>query len=171
VSQESARNAASRKAWKEETMRAVIQRVNRAAVQVEGAVVGQIKAGLFVLLGITQEDGEAEAAALARKVAGLRIFGDADGKMNLSVVDTGGQMLVVSQFTLYGDVRKGRRPSFVRAARPEHAEPLYMHFCALLREEGITVATGTFGAHMEIELVNDGPVTLLLDSADLGVAP
>ncbi len=147
-------------------MRAVAQRVSRAAVRVDGAVVGQIDAGLLVLLGITHDDGEEEAALLARKVAGLRVFGDGDGKMNLSVREAGGQLLAVSQFTLYGDMRKGRRPSFIAAARPEQAEPLYNHFCALLREDGLTVATGVFGAHMEIELVNDGPVTMFLDTAD-----
>lgn len=148
-------------------MRAVIQRVSRAAVRVDGAVVGQIGVGFLVLLGITHRDGAHEAALLARKVVGLRVFEDEDGKMNLSVLDVGGRVLVVSQFTLYGDSRKGRRPSFVNAARPEQAEPLYRHFCALLAEEGIAVATGIFGAHMGVELVNDGPVTLILDTDEM----
>lgn len=148
-------------------MRAVIQRVRRAEVRVEGAVVGQIGAGFLVLLGITHQDGPNEAARLARKVAGLRVFEDESGKMNLSVLETGGGVLVVSQFTLYGDTRKGRRPSFINAAQPEQAEPLYRHFCALLGEEGIAVASGSFGAHMEVDLINDGPVTLILDTAEM----
>ncbi len=148
-------------------MRAILQRVSRAAVQVNGALVGEIGAGYLVLLGITHGDGAAEAVLLARKVAGLRVFEDEDGKMNLSIVETRGQILVVSQFTLYGDTRKGRRPSFINAARPEQAEPLYQHFCNLLSEQGIPVATGIFGAHMAVELVNDGPVTIILDTGDL----
>ncbi len=148
-------------------MRAILQRVSRAAVQVNGALVGEIGAGYLVLLGITHGDGAAEAVLLARKVAGLRVFEDEDGKMNLSIVETRGQILVVSQFTLYGDTRKGRRPSFINAARPEQAEPLYQHFCNLLSEQGILVATGIFGAHMAVELVNDGPVTIILDTGDL----
>jgi D-tyrosyl-tRNA(Tyr) deacylase len=148
-------------------MRAILQRVSRAAVQVNGALVGEIGAGYLVLLGITHRDGAAEAVLLARKVAGLRVFEDEDGKMNLSIVETRGQILVVSQFTLYGDTRKGRRPSFINAARPEQAEPLYQHFCNLLSEQGILVATGIFGAHMAVELVNDGPVTIILDTGDL----
>ncbi|MBU6350029.1 MAG: D-tyrosyl-tRNA(Tyr) deacylase [Chloroflexi bacterium] len=149
-------------------MRAVVQRVSSAQVRVDGLVVGQIERGFLVLVGITHSDGEAEARALARKLVGLRLFDDADGKMNLSLTDVGGAVLSVSQFTLYGDVRKGRRPSFVEAARPEQAEPLYQRFCHLLAAEGVAVAQGVFQAHMEIVLVNDGPVTLWLDTATLG---
>ncbi len=148
-------------------MRAVIQRVSRAAVRVDGVTIGSIESGFLVLLGIAHADGASEAALIARKVAGLRVFEDADGKMNLSLQEIGGQVLAVSQFTLFGDTRKGRRPSFIDAARPEHAQPLYEHFCGLLREAGISVATGQFGAHMEVELVNNGPVTLILDTDDL----
>ncbi len=148
-------------------MRAVVQRVSQARVVVDGAVVGAIGVGFLVLLGITHEDGEAEARWLARKIAGLRIFEDAAGKMNLSLADVGGGMLAVSQFTLYGDVRKGRRPSFVRAARPEQAKPLYERFCHFVAQEGIPVEQGVFQAHMEVALVNDGPVTLWLDTAEL----
>lgn len=149
-------------------MRAVVQRVSSAQVRVDGLVVGQIERGFLVLVGITHSDGEAEARALARKLVGLRLFDDADGKMNLSLTDVGGAVLSVSQFTLYGDVRKGRRPSFVDAARPEQAEPLYQRFCHLLAAEGVAVAQGVFQAHMEIVLVNDGPVTLWLDTATFG---
>ncbi len=148
-------------------MRAVVQRVSEASVVAEGQVVGAIGCGFLVLLGVTHGDGEAEAAWLARKVAGLRVFEDAAGKMNLSLADVGGAVLLVSQFTLYGDVRKGRRPSFIDAARPEHAAPLCDRFAALLRSEGLAVATGVFGAVMQVHLVNDGPVTLWLDTADL----
>ncbi len=148
-------------------MRAVVQRVRRARVNVSNECVGEIDAGLLVFLGITHADGERETTLLARKLLGLRIFEDENGKMNLSVQDSGGQVLVVSQFTLYGDVRNGRRPSFINAARPEQAEPLYQHFCALLDEAGLVVACGRFGAHMEVELVNDGPVTLFIDTNDL----
>ncbi len=149
-------------------MRAVVQRVSSAQVRVDGLVVGQIERGFLVLVGITHGDGEAEARMLARKLVGLRLFDDADGKMNLSLADVGGAVLSVSQFTLYGDVRKGRRPSFVEAARPEQAEPLYQRFCHLLAAEGVAVAQGVFPAHMEIVLVTDGPVTLWLDTATLG---
>jgi D-tyrosyl-tRNA(Tyr) deacylase len=148
-------------------MRAVVQRVSRASVTVEGAVVGEIGAGLLVLLGITHDDGEAEAALLAKKIAGLRVFEDNGGKMNLALADVGGAVLAVSQFTLYGDVRKGRRPSFTGAARPEQAEPLYRRFCQALTAEGVPVAEGIFQAHMAVSLVNDGPVTLWLDTAEL----
>ncbi len=148
-------------------MRAVVQRVSRASVSVDGQTVGAIDLGFLVLLGITHGDGEAEAALLARKIAGLRVFEDADGKMNVGLVDAGGAALVVSQFTLYGDIRKGRRPSFTDAAAPDVAEPLYRRFCELLRQEGVPVAQGVFRAHMAVALVNDGPVTLWLDSADL----
>ena len=148
-------------------MRAVVQRVSQASVVVDGTVVGAIGVGFLVLLGITHEDGETEARWLARKIAGLRVFEDAAGKMNLSLADVGGAVLAVSQFTLYGDVRKGRRPSFVRAARPEQAKPLYERFCHFVAQEGIPVEQGVFQAHMEVALVNDGPVTLWLDTAEL----
>lgn len=148
-------------------MRAVVQRVSAAQVTVDGVVVGAIQRGFLILLGITHLDGETEAAYLARKVAGLRVFEDQAGKMNLGLAEIGGAALVVSQFTLYGDVRKGRRPSFVDAARPEQAAPLYERFCALLAAEGIPVAQGVFQAHMAVQLVNDGPVTLWLDTVQL----
>ena len=148
-------------------MRAVIQRVSRAAVRVDGVTVGAIERGFLVLLGVTHADGRAEAEWLARKVAGLRIYEDNAGKMNLGLLDVGGAVLVVSQFTLYGDARKGRRPSFTNAARPEQAEPLVDHFATRLREEGLQVETGVFGAMMEVDLVNDGPVTLWLDTAEI----
>jgi D-tyrosyl-tRNA(Tyr) deacylase len=134
---------------------------------VDGVPVGAIERGFLVLLGVTHADGQAEAEWLARKIAGLRIFEDDAGKMNLGLFDVGGAVLVVSQFTLYGDARKGRRPSFTDAARPEQAEPLVDYFAARLREEGLRVQTGIFGAMMEVELVNDGPVTLWLDTEDV----
>ena len=145
-------------------MRAVVQRASRGRVVVDGAVSGEIGKGLVVLLGVARDDGEQDARLLADKVAGLRVFEDALGKMNLAVGEVGGGVLVVSQFTLLGDVRKGNRPSFTDAAPPEAANALYERFCALLREKGLTVATGVFRAHMDVELVNDGPVTILLDS-------
>jgi D-tyrosyl-tRNA(Tyr) deacylase len=148
-------------------MRAVIQRVTSAQVTVHGEVVGAIGRGFLVLLGITAGDGEAEARLLARKVAGLRVFEDADGKMNLALADVGGAVLAVSQFTLYADVRKGRRPSFIAAARPEQAEPLYRRFCTLLAAEGLEVQEGVFQAEMQVALVNDGPVTIWMDTAEL----
>jgi D-tyrosyl-tRNA(Tyr) deacylase len=148
-------------------MRAVIQRVSSAQVTVNGEIVGRVERGFLVLLGVTASDGEAEALLLARKVSGLRVFEDAGGKMNLSLADVGGAVLAVSQFTLYADVRKGRRPSFIAAARPEQAEPLYQYFCALLRAEGLAVAQGVFQAEMQVALVNDGPVTIWMDTADL----
>ncbi|MFN3331545.1 MAG: D-aminoacyl-tRNA deacylase [Caldilinea sp.] len=148
-------------------MRAVIQRVSSARVLVNGLVVGQIERGFLVLVGITHSDGEAEARTLARKIVWLRVFEDDGGKMNLSLADIGGAVLAVSQFTLYGDVRKGRRPSFIDAARPEQAEPLYQRFCQLLAAEGAAVAQGVFQAHMQIELVNDGPVTIWMDTMEL----
>ena len=148
-------------------MRAVIQRVSSASVTVDGQVVGQIGPGFLVLLGMTHADGEAEAALLARKIAGLRVFEDDGGKMNLGLADVEGSVLAVSQFTLYADLRKGRRPSFIDAARPEQAEPLYQRFCQLLANEGIPVQQGVFQAHMQVALVNDGPVTIWLDTRDL----
>jgi len=148
-------------------VRAVIQRVSRAEVRVEGRVTGAIGKGLAVLLGVAREDGQSDADLLADKVASLRIFEDADGKMNLAVSELSRAVLVVSQFTLLGDARKGNRPSFVDAAAPDAANALYERFCARLREKGLVVATGVFRAHMDVELVNDGPVTILLDSRRL----
>jgi D-tyrosyl-tRNA(Tyr) deacylase len=145
-------------------MRAVVQRVSRASVTVDGEIVGKIERGLLVLLGVTHADTEASADYLAEKIAGLRIFEDDAGKMNLSVVDVGGAVLAVSQFTLYGDVRKGKRPSFDDAARPEQARKLYEHFVQRVRAVGVPCETGVFQAMMHVELVNDGPVTILLDS-------
>jgi D-tyrosyl-tRNA(Tyr) deacylase len=148
-------------------MRAVIQRVSSAQVTVNGNVVGQIGRGFLVLLGVTAADGEAEAALLARKIASLRVFEDDGGKMNLALADVAGAVLAVSQFTLYADVRKGRRPSFIAAARPEQAEPLYQCFCTLLQAEGVAVQQGVFQAEMQVTLVNDGPVTIWMDTAEL----
>ncbi len=149
-------------------MRVVLQRVSRARVVVDGEVVGAIDRGLLVLLGVAAGDSADDAGRLADKVVGLRIFADAAGKMNLGVADVGGSVLVVSQFTLYGDCRKGRRPSFIEAAGPDLAVPLYEAFVNAVRAHGIPTATGRFGALMQVELVNDGPVTLLLDSATVG---
>ncbi|MBP8129103.1 MAG: D-tyrosyl-tRNA(Tyr) deacylase [Candidatus Hydrogenedentes bacterium] len=145
-------------------MRGVIQRVAEAAVSVEGRTVGEIGAGLLVLLSVDKDDEDQDVAYMVDKIAGLRIFNDADGKFNLSVGDAGGSLLVVSQFTLHGDCRRGRRPSFSDAARPEKAVPMYEAVVRRLRGAGFTVATGEFGAHMRVRLVNDGPVTILLDS-------
>jgi D-tyrosyl-tRNA(Tyr) deacylase len=145
-------------------MRAVIQRVKSAEVRVGGEVKGSVGKGALVLLGVEGGDSVKDAEYLASKVAHLRIFEDPDGKMNLSLMDTGGEMLVVSQFTLLADCRKGRRPSFVNAAEPEDASKLYREFVQLARSEGVPVATGEFQARMEVGLVNDGPVTILLDS-------
>jgi D-aminoacyl-tRNA deacylase len=145
-------------------MRAVVQRVNRASVTVDGAVVGRIGEGLLVLLGVATGDDEAAADYLAGKVAGLRVFDDENGNMNLALADVGGEVLVVSQFTLYGDMRRGKRPSFDRAARPEEAKRLYEYFVARIRAAGLKCETGTFQAMMDVELVNDGPVTILIDS-------
>ena len=144
-------------------MRVVLQRVSRAEVRVEGRAVGSIGRGFLLLVGITHSDTDATLAWMAEKVAGLRLFGDAEGKMNLALADVGGALLVVSQFTLYGDASKGRRPSFIDAASPEVAQPLYEKFVALFRAAGLTVATGEFGAMMDVDLVNDGPVTLWLE--------
>jgi D-aminoacyl-tRNA deacylase len=146
-------------------MRAVVQRVQRARVTIAGEVSGEIGVGLLVLLGVTHGDTEAEARWLAEKIVGLRIFGDDDGKMNRDVTEAGGAMLVVSQFTLYGDCRKGRRPSFIDAAAPPLAIPLYEAFINGIKALGVPTATGRFGADMQVELVNDGPVTLILDRA------
>lgn len=145
-------------------MRVVLQRVSRAEVRVDGRAVGRIGRGLLLLVGLTEGDGEDQLSWMADKVAGLRVFEDGDGKMNRSLAEVDGGVLVVSQFTLYGDVRKGRRPSFVAAARPETAVPLYEAFVAALREriDG-PVETGVFGAHMEVDSVNDGPVTLVIE--------
>ncbi len=148
-------------------MRALVQRVSRGAVRVAGEAVGEIGPGLVVLVGVGEADGPAEAEALANKIAALRIFSDAEGKFNLSLLDTGGAALVVSQFTLFADARKGRRPSFVHAAPPERAERLVDAFAAALRGAGVTVAPGRFRAHMEVEIHNDGPVTIWLDTDDL----
>jgi D-tyrosyl-tRNA(Tyr) deacylase len=148
-------------------MRAVVQRVSEASVAVEGAVVGQIGPGLLVLLGVSSGDTDADADYLAEKIAGLRIFEDADGKMNRSVADAGGAVLAISQFTLYGDVRRGKRPSFDDAARPDRARELYEHFVAQIRRCNLRCETGRFQAMMSVSLVNEGPVTILLDSAKL----
>jgi D-aminoacyl-tRNA deacylase len=145
-------------------MRAVVQRVSQASVEVEGRVVGQIDGGVLVLLGVGAGDGAAEAALLAEKIAHMRIFPDQEGRFNRSLLDVGGSALVVSQFTLYADTRRGRRPSFSAAAAPELAEPLVEAFVAALRQRQVAVATGVFGAHMHVALVNDGPVTIILDS-------
>jgi len=144
-------------------MRALLQRVSYASVTVDGRVVGQIGRGFVILLGVTHSDTEAEAEWLARKIAGLRLFEDEQGKMNLGLADVGGAVLVASQFTLYGDARKGRRPSFTHAARPQHAEPLVAAFAEQLRWRGLEVATGVFGAMMQVEIHNDGPVTLMIE--------
>jgi D-aminoacyl-tRNA deacylase len=151
---------------REEDVRAVVQRVSRATVVVDERVVGQVDTGFLVLVGVTHSDGRREAEWMARKIAGLRVFDDDAGKMNRSLPDIGGSVLVVSQFTLYGDARQGRRPSFTAGARPEQAEPLVDYLVERLRAEDIPVATGEFGAMMAVTLVNDGPVTLWLDTAD-----
>lgn len=145
-------------------MRAVVQRVTRASVTIEGECVGRIDGGLVVLLGIGTNDAEEDAAQIAKKIAQLRIFNDDAGKFNLSLDDVRGSVLLVSQFTLYGDARKGNRPSFIEAARPEQAIPLYESVAAHLRARKIPVETGRFGAHMDVNLTNDGPVTIILDT-------
>jgi D-tyrosyl-tRNA(Tyr) deacylase len=144
-------------------MRVLLQRVSSASVTIAGRVAGDIGAGLLLLVGFNHSDTMVEVAWLAEKVIGLRVFNDADGKMNLDLAAAGGAVLVVSQFTLYGDASKGRRPSFIGAARPETAIPLYEGFLATLRATGVTVASGEFGADMQVALVNDGPVTLMLE--------
>jgi len=145
-------------------MRALVQRVARASVSVDAKTVGEIRQGLLVFLGIREDDGEGNAAKLAKKVVNLRIFPDNNGKMNLSLRDISGEMLIVSQFTLYGDTTGGNRPSYSVAAKPETAKPLYELFIQLCRDQEISVATGVFQAHMEVALVNDGPVTLICHS-------
>jgi D-tyrosyl-tRNA(Tyr) deacylase len=148
-------------------MRAVIQRVTRAQVTINGEITGKIARGLLVLLGVTQTDTEADADYLAEKISGLRIFQDESGKMNLSVTDAGGAILVVSQFTLYGDVRRGKRPCFDDAAPPNQARGLYEHFVERVRAKGLPCETGRFQQDMQVELANDGPVTILIDSTKL----
>jgi D-tyrosyl-tRNA(Tyr) deacylase len=148
-------------------MRAVVQRVSHASVKVNHEITGKIAEGLLVLLGVAHEDAQSDADYLAAKIAGLRIFEDEEGKMNRSVADTGGAILAVSQFTLFGDVRKGKRPSFDAAARPERARELYEYFVAQIRALGLRCETGRFQEMMEVELVNQGPVTILLDSKKL----
>ncbi len=144
-------------------MRVVLQRVLRASVTIDGRTAGAVEQGFCLLVGFTHGDTEATVDWMAEKVAGLRLFSDAEGRMNLGLDEVGGAVLVVSQFTLYGDAAKGRRPSFVDAARPEQAIPLYQRFVAALRGRGLEVATGEFGAHMMVEIHNDGPVTLILE--------
>jgi D-tyrosyl-tRNA(Tyr) deacylase len=144
-------------------MKVVLQRVARANVTIDGEITGAIGPGYCILVGFAPADTSAEVEWMADKIVGLRLFTDAEGKMNRDLGEMGGAVLVVSQFTLYGDARKGRRPSFIGAARPETAVPLYQHFIGCLRAAGVTTATGTFGADMKVELVNDGPVTLLLE--------
>jgi D-aminoacyl-tRNA deacylase len=146
-------------------MKAVVQRVSRASVRVGGSVEAEIEAGLLVLLGVATGDGEDDAVLLAGKVARLRVFENEDGRFDRSLLDTGGAVLVVSQFTLLADTTKGNRPSFTAAAEPDRAEALYERFCAALRELALPVRTGSFGARMEVELANDGPVTILLDTS------
>jgi D-tyrosyl-tRNA(Tyr) deacylase len=152
-------------------VRALLQRVTRAEVRVDGRAIASIGPGLVILLGVGQEDDEFVAAGLAAKVAGLRIFADAEGLTNLSLQDVSGEALVVSQFTLYADTRRGRRPSFVSAAGPAVGERLYEVFCEILAGLNVPVRQGSFGAHMDVDLVNDGPFTVWLDSAELGIEP
>ena len=146
-------------------MRVVLQRVSRASVAIDGRVVGAIDRGFCLLVGFTHGDGSDQVDWMAEKIAGLRLFSDAEGKMNLGLAEVQGGLLVISQFTLYGDAAKGRRPSFITAARPETAIPLYQGFVSALRAHGLPVATGDFGADMQVEIHNDGPVTLILDRA------
>ncbi|GLI58202.1 D-aminoacyl-tRNA deacylase [Propionigenium maris DSM 9537] len=147
-------------------MKSVIQRVSQASVTIDNVVVGEIQKGFMILLGITHTDTEKDVKWMVDKITGLRVFEDENGKMNLSLEDVGGELLIVSQFTLYGDARKGRRPSFIDAARPEKAIPLYEKFVEMAREKGVKVATGEFGADMKVSLINDGPVTLIVDSPE-----
>lgn len=149
-------------------MRVVVQRCSRAQVRIDGAVVGSIGQGFMLLVGITEGDTKAQAELLAKKVAQMRVFEDEQGKMNLGVQEVGGAILSISQFTLYADCKKGNRPSFIKAARPETAEPLYDYFNDLLRTQyGLQVETGRFGADMKVDFINDGPVTILLDTTEL----
>ncbi len=148
-------------------MRALLQRVSKASVTVDGQIVGQIGHGLLILLGVGQGDGEAEIKQVSEKIVHLRIFADNEGKMNRSLLDSGGQALVVSQFTLYADIHKGRRPSFIGAAAPTLAEPLVERFKEAITAHGISVEGGVFGAHMQVELLNDGPVIIWVDSSEL----
>ncbi len=148
-------------------MRVVVQRVLGAQVEVEGEVVGRIERGLLVYISVGTDDSYNDAKFIAEKVSGLRVFGDDEGKMNLSVKDVGGKVLAVSNFTLHGDCRKGRRPGFDAAAKPKAAEELYSQVCKLIAEQGIAVEKGVFGAHMKVESINDGPVTFMLDSSKL----
>jgi D-tyrosyl-tRNA(Tyr) deacylase len=152
-------------------LRALLQRVTRAEVRIEGRPVASIERGLLILLGVGPDDDEWVAGGMAAKVAGLRIFADAEGLTNLSIGEVGGSALVVSQFTLYADTRKGRRPSFIRAAGPIQGERLYEVFCEILASQGVPVSQGRFGAEMAVELVNDGPFTIWLDSQELGIDP
>ena len=145
-------------------MKVILQRSGTASVTVDGEVTGSIQRGYVLLVGITHEDTEKDADYIAKKVAGLRLWEDEDGKMNRSIDEVDGEVLSVSQFTLYGDVRKGRRPSFIEAARPEKAEPIWNYFNESLREQGLKVETGVFGAMMDVSLVNDGPVTIIIES-------
>lgn len=145
-------------------MKVVLQRSGLAAVRVDGETTGSIDKGYVLLVGVTHSDSEEDATYLAKKIAGLRLWEDTEGKMNHSILEVGGDILSVSQFTLFGDVKKGRRPSFIEAARPEQAKPLWEYFNHRLEEEGLRVQTGVFGAMMDVELVNDGPVTIILDS-------
>ena len=148
-------------------MRAVVTRVDRASVTIEGSVHGEIGKGFLVLLGVTHEDTQAQVQKLVDKITGLRVFEDENGKMNLGLGDVGGSLLVISQFTLYGNCKHGRRPEFLAAAKPDIAVPLYERFVALCREKGFQVETGIFGAHMEVDSLNNGPVTLILDTDTL----
>ena len=149
-------------------MRVVLQRCSRAEVRIDGQVVGRIGKGFMVLVGVTDGDTTTDAELLAKKVAQMRVFEDAEGKMNLALKDVGGAILSISQFTLYADCKKGNRPSFIRAARPEVAEPLYDYFNSILRKQyDLQVATGRFGADMKVDFINDGPVTIVLDTAEL----
>ncbi|MBU9672867.1 D-tyrosyl-tRNA(Tyr) deacylase [Planococcus sp. CP5-4] len=145
-------------------MKVVLQRSKKASVTVDGQITGAIDSGYVLLVGITHSDTQADAVYAAKKIAGLRLFEDEDGKMNRSIEQAGGSVLSISQFTLYGDVKKGRRPSFVEAARPEQAEPLWLKFNEELTSQGLQVETGVFGAMMDVQLVNDGPVTIIVDS-------
>jgi len=144
-------------------MKAVLQRVNQGSVMVDGKIVSKIDQGLMILLGVGSEDSITVVEQMVDKIANLRIFGDEEGKMNLSVLNVGGSAIVVSQFTLYGDTRKGRRPSFINAAKPELAEPLVEVFAQMLNKRGVPTQTGVFGAHMDVSLVNDGPVTIIME--------